>query len=83
MQRWETTWRYPQDDRDPHHVLVLGRDVTFEELLDAAARDDECGPDWYEDHDDEDSRLVRYALRLWAPLLGIGRDVPLETTDSR
>lgn len=81
--RWETTWRYPKDDRDPHHVLVLGRDVTFEELLDAAARDDECGPDWYEDHDDEDSRLVRYALRLWAPLLGIGRDAPLETTDSR
>lgn len=79
---WESGW-WPAEDRDPEHVLVLGHDVPFEQMISAAARDDECGEDWYEEHDPEGSRLVRYALRLWAPLLGVGEDAPFEEVDHR
>jgi exodeoxyribonuclease V gamma subunit len=64
---WTTEWRPDREDRDPEHVLVLGGEVEFEELLIAPPRDDECGEGWVEE---ETSRLGRYARRLWRGLLG-------------
>ncbi|HZB75053.1 MAG TPA: exodeoxyribonuclease V subunit gamma [Solirubrobacteraceae bacterium] len=57
---WESGWRFPQEDVDPEHRLVLGGVRTFAELLAEPARPDE---DW---DDAEPSRFGRHARRLWA-----------------
>ncbi|MBW3578202.1 MAG: exodeoxyribonuclease V subunit gamma [Actinobacteria bacterium] len=63
---WTTEWTHAREDRDPHHVLVLGGVVGFDHVLGAVARDDETGDGWAAD---ETSRFGRYARRLWEPLI--------------
>lgn len=63
---WTTEWRYPMEDRDPEHMLLLGRDTPFEALLSAAPLAEESGEGWSED---ERSRFGRCARRLWDGLL--------------
>jgi len=65
---WETVFRYDKEDRQPEHMLVYGDAVPLVRLLEAAPRDDERGPGWYEAHT---TRFGRYALRLWGGLLSI------------
>ena len=66
---WTTTERgFDREDRDAAHVLVLGDEVSFDDLELAVPADDESGPEW---HDDVSSRLGRYALRLWEALLAL------------
>ena len=63
---WESG-RFPSEDKDPEHQLVLGGVRPFEELLDAASCKDEEGEGW---EAGETSRFGRYARRLWSGLLG-------------
>ncbi|MDP9021204.1 MAG: exodeoxyribonuclease V subunit gamma, partial [Actinomycetota bacterium] len=65
---WTTQWTHVREDRDPHHVLVLGGVVEFDDVLAAVARDDEVGDGWAAD---EASRFGRYARRVWEPLLAV------------
>jgi exodeoxyribonuclease V gamma subunit len=59
---WESA-KYPGEDAEPEHVLVLGGRVPFDELTRAAARADER---W---DMDETRRFGRWARRLWDPVL--------------
>lgn len=61
---WTTGWRFPCEDRDPEHVLVLGGVVEFERLLDEPAMGEELA--W---QTGEPSRFGALAQRLWQPLL--------------
>jgi exodeoxyribonuclease V gamma subunit len=57
----------PREDRDAEHVLVLGANTPFDDLLAPAPREDETGDGWTEDP----TRLGRYAHRLWDGLLAV------------
>jgi exodeoxyribonuclease V gamma subunit len=59
---WESA-RFPGEDADPEHELVLAGRRTFEELMAAPARTDER---W---DMDEPRRFGRWARRLWDPVL--------------
>jgi exodeoxyribonuclease V gamma subunit len=61
---WESD-RFPMEDADPEHQLVLGP-CSFDDLLAEAARSDEIGAFW---DPDERSRFGRWARRLWTGLL--------------
>jgi exodeoxyribonuclease V gamma subunit len=64
----EREWKsglFPGEEADGAHVAVLG-EMSVDDLLAVAPRDDECAPDWPET---EDHRLGRYARRLWDPIL--------------
>jgi exodeoxyribonuclease V gamma subunit len=58
---WESG-RFPGEEAEPEHVLVLGA-RTFDDVLAEGARTDEA---W---DMDETRRFGRWALRLWDPLL--------------
>jgi exodeoxyribonuclease V gamma subunit len=61
-----TTWesgRFPAEDAEPEHELVLGGRVPFSTVMDAPARADER---W---DPDEPRRFGQWARRLWEPLL--------------
>jgi exodeoxyribonuclease V gamma subunit len=63
---WTTPFgAQPYEDRDEEHVLVLGRNTPFEDLLVQRPREDEAG--WAEDP----TRLGVYAHRLWDALLAV------------
>jgi exodeoxyribonuclease V gamma subunit len=62
--QWESG-QFPKEDVEPEHRLVLGY-LSFDELLQERARDDEVGTYWDQD---EPSRFGRWALRLWTGLL--------------
>jgi exodeoxyribonuclease V gamma subunit len=67
---WEThfergTLRHGEQEREEHR-RVLGGEVSFEQLLAAAPRNDESGEGWNEA---EPSRFGRYAHRWWRDLL--------------
>jgi len=64
--RWESTWNFDREDREPDHLLVLGGQRTVEELLGESARPDEQGDGW--DASDA-TRFGRYARRVWENLL--------------
>jgi exodeoxyribonuclease V gamma subunit len=64
---WQSEWAWDKEDRRPEHLLVLGGERDFDELYAAPARPDEHGPLW---EAAEPRRVGRWALRLWAPLLG-------------
>jgi exodeoxyribonuclease V gamma subunit len=66
QREWETEWQFDREDRELEHQLVLGGISTLADLLDAAPRPGEDGDGWPAA---EDTRLGRYARRLWAPLL--------------
>jgi exodeoxyribonuclease V gamma subunit len=59
---WESG-RFPGEDAEPDHELVLGGRRTFAELTAAPARPDER---W---DMDETRRFGRWARRLWDPVL--------------
>ena len=67
---WESNHRFPGEDADRSHRLVLGGVLRFDELLAIAPTDHERGDGWAED---EASRLGRLARRLWDPLLAVER----------
>ncbi|XAY07781.1 RecBCD enzyme subunit RecC [Paraconexibacter sp. AEG42_29] len=71
-QEWTSSWgkemRFSREDEEAEHVRVFGRVLTFDELLAIAPADGERGPGWAMDHG---SRLGRWALRLWDPLLDV------------
>ena len=65
--KWETPFEAPpNEDKDRDHVLVLGADVDFGELVARRPEADEAGDGWAET---ETSRLGRLARRLWDPVL--------------
>jgi exodeoxyribonuclease V gamma subunit len=64
---WQSEWAWDREDRSPEHVLVLGGERAFGDLYDDPPGPDEHGPFW---DTSEPRRLGRWALRLWAPLLG-------------
>jgi exodeoxyribonuclease V gamma subunit len=63
---WTSEFRRSREDREEEHVLVLGPDRAFGDLLAEPPRDDE---DWLGDA--FESRLERYAHRLWDGLLAV------------
>jgi exodeoxyribonuclease V gamma subunit len=71
---WESTYRYDKEDQEPEHTRAFGGVMTLAELLEEGPRADEQGEGWF---DAEPSRLVRYALRLWSPILA--HEVLLDT----
>jgi exodeoxyribonuclease V gamma subunit len=60
--RWESG-RFPAEDAEPEHELVLGGRPTFAALMEAPARADER---W---DPDETRRFGQWARRLWDPVL--------------
>jgi exodeoxyribonuclease V gamma subunit len=64
---WETG-RFDREDADAEHRLVYGGTRTIASVLEERPRADEQGPWW---DPDERSRFVRWARRLWEPLLQI------------
>ena len=69
--QWESghTRRYgwiSRENEEPEHLLVLGGEVAFEQLLEVAAGPAEVGEGWAAD---ERSRLGRLSRRLWDGLL--------------
>jgi exodeoxyribonuclease V gamma subunit len=71
---FESTYKYDKEDQEPEHRRAFEDVVTLSELLDKAPRADEQGEGWF---DAEPSRLARYALRLWTPILA--HEVLLDT----
>jgi exodeoxyribonuclease V gamma subunit len=71
---FESTYKYDKEDQEPEHSRAFEDVVTLSELLDRAPRADEQGEGWF---DAEPSRLARYALRLWTPILA--HEVLLDT----
>ncbi len=63
---WLSEWDFPREDKDAEHLLVLGGQRPFDDLLHEPPRPHEQGDGWA---DDEPSRFGRYARRLWDPLL--------------
>ncbi|MFP5361180.1 MAG: exodeoxyribonuclease V subunit gamma [Thermoleophilia bacterium] len=63
---WESTWNSDREDREPDHLLVLGGERTIEQLLAQRPRADEQGDGW---EAAEETRLGRYARRIWDDLL--------------
>ncbi|HWM08999.1 MAG TPA: exodeoxyribonuclease V subunit gamma, partial [Solirubrobacteraceae bacterium] len=64
--QWEGAFNRPGEAADEEHVLVLGGELAFDDLLLARARPDEQGPRWDRD---EPRRFGRWARRLWDDLL--------------
>ena len=63
---WETDWRFPKEDSEPEHQLVLGGIVSVADLLARGPAAGEFGAGW---DPSENSRFGRLALRLWDGLL--------------
>jgi exodeoxyribonuclease V gamma subunit len=63
---WTSGYRIDKEDKDAEHLLVLGDDVTFDDVLDI------CGPPLREECAwavSEATRFGAYARRLWDGLL--------------
>jgi exodeoxyribonuclease V gamma subunit len=65
-EEWESAYNYPREDQQLEHQLVLGGQLTMEQLMAIPARSDERGEGWLES---EPSRFARLADRLWSGLL--------------
>ena len=65
---WTSSYDFPKENKDPEHVLVLGREVGYEQMvaLSGAPRSDEGGAGW---DNSEPTRFGRLARRLWDGLL--------------
>ncbi|MGH9075984.1 MAG: exodeoxyribonuclease V subunit gamma [Acidimicrobiales bacterium] len=67
-QAWTTAPRdFAREDLDPSHVMVLGGQVPFEDLLGACPGDGESGAGWAQE---QPHRFGRLAHRLWDGLIG-------------
>jgi exodeoxyribonuclease V gamma subunit len=64
--QWTSKYRFPREDQQEEHLLVLGGVVRFDEILRSDPRPDESGDGW---NDGEESRFGRWACRLWDGLL--------------
>ena len=62
---WESGWNFDREDRDAEHRMAFGGVLSLSEVLALAPAGDETGEGWPAD----DSRLGRYARRLWDGLL--------------
>ncbi len=62
---WESD-KFPKEDADPEHVVVLGAGCPYDTLAEPAPAAGEDGIGWALD---EPTRFGRYARRLWEPLL--------------
>jgi exodeoxyribonuclease V gamma subunit len=62
---WESGL-FDKEDNHPEHTRVFGGAISLAALLAEQPRSDEHGDEWF---DTEDSRLARYARRLWDPVL--------------
>ncbi|MDP2711967.1 MAG: exodeoxyribonuclease V subunit gamma [Solirubrobacteraceae bacterium] len=63
---WESTWKFDREDREPDHLLVLGTQRSFEDVLAEVPRPDELGDGW---EMADTSRFGRLARRMWDDLL--------------
>jgi exodeoxyribonuclease V gamma subunit len=62
---WTSEWGWDKEDREDEHLLVLGGQISFDEVLAAAPAADEAGEGWAMD---EATRFGRLARRLWDPV---------------
>ncbi len=65
-EQWTSDFDWDREDRHPEHQLVLGGQLSFEDLIALTPRADESGPGW---EASEISRFGRLAQRLWHGLL--------------
>jgi exodeoxyribonuclease V gamma subunit len=65
-QEWKSGWKFDREDRELEHLLVLGGELAFDQLLAIEPAADETGDGWEQA---ERSRLGRLARRLWDGLL--------------
>ncbi len=63
---WTSQYGYPREDAELEHQRLFSGVLTLQQLLAAPPRADEQGPGW---DDAQPSRVGRWAVRLWAPLL--------------
>ena len=63
---WDSGWKYPKEDAELEHQLVLGGVLSFDDRSKEPPRTDESGEGWDET---ERTRFGRYARRLWHGLL--------------
>ena len=63
---WESGWNFDREDRDAEHQMAFGGVLGFSDVLALAPAGDEAGDGWSAE---DDSRLGRYARRLWDGLL--------------
>jgi exodeoxyribonuclease V gamma subunit len=65
---WESNYSFEQEDRDPEHMVVLGEQLSFDDMVSCAGspREDEVGG---RGSPLEASRFGLYAGRLWDGLL--------------
>jgi exodeoxyribonuclease V gamma subunit len=68
--QWKSGWKFDREDHELEHLLVLGGELTLDQLLAIDPRPDETGPGWEQS---ESSRLGRLARRLWDGLLTFER----------
>ena len=59
---WTSAWRFPKEDAQLEHQLVLGGVRSFEDVVSDPPHADERGPGWQMS---ETSRFGRLARRLW------------------
>ena len=63
---WKSSYEFAREDAEPEHVMVLGGELAFDELLGDQPGPDERGPGW------EESEVTRFgclARRLWDGIL--------------
>jgi exodeoxyribonuclease V gamma subunit len=63
---WTSQWRMDKEDRDAEHALVLGADVSFDDMVGRCGRPSDEEGAW---EASEASRFGVYARRLWDGLL--------------
>ncbi len=66
VRQWESEWNFEREDREAEHQMAFGGVLSFSDVLAPAPAADETGEGWTAD---DDSRLGRYARRLWDGLL--------------
>ena len=65
FEAWTSGFKWPREDRDPEHVLVLDGVRPFDDVVAAPPARGEEGPGWVMT---ETTRFGRLARRLWDPV---------------
>jgi exodeoxyribonuclease V gamma subunit len=63
---WKSSYEFGREDAEPEHVMVLGGELAFDDVLRDGPRADEHGTGW--EHS-EVTRFGRLARRLWDGIL--------------